>query len=40
MKSTQTAGKKLELSKKNQIQLAAMTVIFVIAAFLVYKQQS
>ncbi len=26
MKSTQTAGKKLELSKKNQIQLAAMTV--------------
>ena len=37
MKSTQTAGKKLELSKKNQIQLAAMTVIFVIAAFLVYK---
>ena len=37
MKSTQTAGKKLELSKKNQIQLAAMTVFFVIAAFLVYK---
>lgn len=37
MKSTQTAGKKLELSKKNWIQLVAMTVIFVISAFLVYK---
>ncbi|MCM1257572.1 MAG: DUF2142 domain-containing protein [Roseburia sp.] len=37
MRSTQTAGKKLELSKKNWIQLVAMTVIFVIAAFLVYK---
>lgn len=37
MKSTQTAGKKLELSKKNWIQLVAMTVIFAVSAFLVYK---
>ena len=37
MKSILTGGKVPELSKKNWIQLVAMTVIFVIAAFLVYK---
>ncbi|MDE6982363.1 MAG: hypothetical protein K2P60_13330, partial [Lachnospiraceae bacterium] len=37
MKSTKVPGKKLELFKKNWIQLVTMTVIFVIAVFLVYK---
>ncbi len=37
METIKTAVKKLELTRKNWIQLVAMTVVFVIAAFLVYN---
>lgn len=37
MNLIQAVGKKMELTRKNWIQLVAMTVVFVIAAFLVYN---